>query len=139
MILIDTSVWIDFFNGLETVATQLFENLIWSEEDVYISDYILTEVLQGFKVDREFDLAKKHLLKFPICGMKNTNSYIKAAQIYRLCCKKGITIRKTADCIIAQTAIENGLFLLHNDTDFDLISSICPLKIYSKKQLQNET
>jgi predicted nucleic acid-binding protein len=139
MVLIDTSVWIDFFNGLETVATQLFENLIWSEEDVYISDYILTEVLQGFKVHREFALAKKHLLKFPICSMKNTNSYIKAAQIYRLCRKKGITIRKTADCIIAQTAIENGLFLLHNDTDFDLISSICPLKIYSKKQLQNET
>ena len=130
MMLIDTSVWIDFFNGLETDTTTVLEKLIWSEEDVYVSDYILTELLQGFKADKEFELAQKYLRQFPFAKLYNTDSYIKAAQIYRQCRKKGITIRKTADCIIAQTAIENSLFLLHNDSDFDLIAKVCPLKIY---------
>ena len=130
MVLIDTSVWIDFFNGLETETSILLEKLIWSEEDVYISDYILTELLQGFKVDKEFELAQKYLRQFPFSKLHNTDSYIKAAQIYRQCRKNGITIRKTADCIIAQTAIENSLFLLHNDSDFNLIAKVCPLKIY---------
>ena len=130
MVLIDTSVWIDFFNGLETDTTTMLEKLIWSEEDVYISDYILTELLQGFRADKEFELAHKYLRQFPFAELYNTDSYIKAAQIYRQCRKKGITIRKTADCIIAQTAIENGLFLLHNDGDFDLIAKVCPLKIH---------
>jgi predicted nucleic acid-binding protein len=128
--LVDTSVWIDFFNGLETAVSRLLENLILAEEDVCISDFILTEVLQGFRSDKEFEIAKRHLLKLPIYGINGNNSYVKAAQIYRVCRKKGFTIRKTADCIIAQTAIENGLVLLHRDSDFDLIAKVCALKLY---------
>ncbi|MEA1935425.1 MAG: PIN domain nuclease [Thermodesulfobacteriota bacterium] len=132
MILVDTSIWIDFFNGINTLAVDLLEELIEAEEEVCISEYILTEVLQGFKQDESFELARRHLLNFPVYPLNGIDSYIKAAQLHRKCRKRGITIRKTADCIIAQTAIENQLFLLHNDADFDRIASCCPLKIYQK-------
>jgi len=128
--LVDTSVWIDFFNGRETAATRALENLIRTEEDVSLSDFILTEILQGFRSDRDFENVKSCLLDFTIYAMGNYNSYINAAQIYRLCRKKGKTIRKTADCIIAQTAIENGLVLLHNDADFDAIAEVCKLELF---------
>ena len=130
MILIDSSVWIDFFNGTEGSAVSALEKLIADEEEVYLSEYILTEVLQGFRDEREYEAARQCLLRFPIARLRNKDSYIEAAQIYRQCRKQGITIRKTADCLIARTAIENDLFLLHKDNDFNLIASVCPLKIY---------
>lgn len=130
MILIDSSVWIDFFNGAEGTAVSALEKLITDEEEAYLSEYILTEVLQGFREDSEYEAARRCLLKFPFAGLRDKNSYIEAAQIYRKCRRQGITIRKTADCLIARTAIENDLYLLHKDNDFDLIASICPLKIY---------
>ena len=133
MILVDTSVWIEFFNGTDSVAVRLLGHLIETEEEVSISDYILAEVLQGFKMDEDFELARKHLLRFPVYSLKGMDSYIRAAQIYRRCRREGVTIRKTADCIIAQTAIENKLALLHHDADFDRIASVVPLKIYPKQ------
>ena len=134
MVLIDSSVWINFFNGSETESVQTLEDLIAAEEDVCISGYILTEVLQGFRDDRSFETVRRQLLKLTIFDLNVPDSYIKAAQLYRKCRKQGITIRRTADCIIAQTAIENKLFLLHDDADFDKIAQVCSLKIYSKKQ-----
>ena len=134
MVLIDSSVWINFFNGSETESVQTLEDLIAAEEDVCISGYILTEVLQGFRDDRAFETVRRQLLKLTIFDLSVPDSYIKAAQLYRRCRKQGITIRRTADCIIAQSAIENKLFLLHDDVDFDKIAQVCPLKIYSKKQ-----
>ena len=134
MVLIDSSVWINFFNGSETESVQTLEDLIAAEEDVCISGYILTEVLQGFRDERSFETVRRQLLKLTIFDLNVPDSYIKAAQLYRRCRKQGITIRRTADCLIAQTAIENKLFLLHDDADFDKIAQVCPLKIYSKKQ-----
>jgi len=133
MILVDTSVWIEFFNGLDTRAVKAFEELVEAEEELCISEFILTEVLQGFRKDGDFELARRHLLDFPVYSLSNLGSYIKAAEIYRKCRKQGITIRKTADCIIAQTAIEHRLILLHDDTDFDRIASVCPLRIYQRE------
>ncbi len=133
MILVDTSVWIEFFNGADTFVVRLLEDLVEAEEEVCISEFILTEVLQGFKKDKDFELARQHLLYFPVYSLNSLDSYIKAAQIFRKCRKQGITIRKTADCVIAQTAIENRLILLHDDTDFDRIASACPLRIYQKE------
>jgi predicted nucleic acid-binding protein len=130
VILVDTSVWIEFFNGIDSVAARLLGHFIETAEEVFISDYILAEVLQGFRKDEDFELARKHLLQFPVYSLKGIHSYIRAAQIYRRCRREGVTIRKTADCIIAQTAIENKLALLHHDADFDRIASVVPLKIY---------
>jgi predicted nucleic acid-binding protein len=133
MILVDTSVWIKFFNGIDAISVRLLEDLVEAEEEVCISELILTEVLQGFRKDGDFELAHQHLLYFPVYSLKSLDSYVKAAQIYRKCRKQGPTIRKTADCIIAQTAIENRLILLHDDVDFDRIALACPLKIYQKE------
>jgi len=130
MILVDTSVWIEFFNGTGALAARVLENLLEGEEDLCISEFILAEVLQGFRKDADFDLARDHLLRFPIYSLKTPSSYIKAAQIYRKCRKRGMTIRKTVDCVIAQTAIEYKLALLHNDSDFDRIAKVSPLTIF---------
>jgi predicted nucleic acid-binding protein len=130
MILVDSSVWIDFFKGSDTDSVQILERLLQEEAELTVSDYILTEVLQGFKKDKDFEMARKHLLLFPIYSLSSPDSYIQAAQIYRLCRQKGITIRNTMDCLIAQTALENDLVLLHDDSDFNRIAEVCPLAIY---------
>ena len=129
-ILVDTSVWIDFFNGVSSVPRVSLRKLLEAEEEVCISSYILAETLQGFKNEREFEAAKRHLLYLPILDLTNPESYISAAQLYRTCRKRGVTIRKTADCLIAQTAIEHGVPLLHNDKDFDRIASVSSLQIF---------
>ena len=129
-ILVDTSVWIDFFNGVSSVPRVSLRKLLEAEEEVCISSYILAETLQGFKNEREFEAAKRHLLYLPILDLTNPESYISAAQLYRTCRKRGVTIRKAADCLIAQTAIEHGVPLLHNDKDFDRIASVSSLQIF---------
>lgn len=122
-ILVDTSVWVDFFNGVKSAASTTLINLIDEEESICISDIILAEALQGFKRDEDFESARAHLLLFPVYSLRSPDGYLKAAQLYRICRKKGITIRKTIDCLIAQTAIDHGLTLLHSDNDFDRIAS----------------
>ena len=134
-ILVDTSVWIDFFNAVASPYRSCLRGLLEAEEDICISDLILTEILQGFKFDKEFETAKNHLQAFPILGLNSPDSYIKAAYHYRLCRKHGITIRKTVDCLIAQTAIEHGVALLHKDKDFELISSVSRLQILTPSML----
>jgi predicted nucleic acid-binding protein len=90
----------------------------------------LTETLQGFRSDTDYAKAKKHLLVFPVYSLKGTDSYIAASQIYRLCRKSGLTIRKTVDCLIARIALENDLILIHKDKDFEMIAKVTPLKIF---------
>jgi len=133
MILVDSSVWIDFFTGNQDGAVSTLIQLIEDEHDIYLSEYILTEVLQGFRDDKEFAEARRCLLAFQVIRLRDIQSYLESTQIYRQCRKKGITIRKTADCLIAQTAIENDLYLLHRDSDFDRIAAVLPLKVYPIK------
>lgn len=130
MILVDSSVWIDFFKGSNTDPVQILERLLQEEEDLSLADYILTEVLQGFKKDTDFERARKYFLLFPIYSLSSPDSYIQAARIYRLCRQRGITIRNTMDCLIAQTALENDLVLLHDDSDFDRLAEVIPLATY---------
>ena len=129
-ILIDTSVWIDFFNGIKSAASGILHEMIEAEDPICISDIILTEALQGFRSDQDFESAKAHLLYFPIYSLQSPDGYLKAAQLYRMCRKKGITIRKTVDCLIAQTALDHRLILLHHDNDFDKIASISALQVH---------
>lgn len=129
-ILVDTSVWIDFFNGISSDPRVRLRELLEAEEEVCISNYILAETLQGFKHNGEFETARSHLLNLPILELATPELYISAAQLYRTCRKRGITIRKTVDCLIAQTAIEHGVPLLHNDKDFNQIASLSSLQIF---------
>ena len=87
-------------------------------EQIFLGDLILAEVLQGFRSDKEFDTAHQALTKFPVLEMVNQSLAVQSALNYRTLRKKGITIRKTIDCLIATFCIENNLTLLHADRDF---------------------
>ncbi|MDQ6977697.1 MAG: PIN domain nuclease [Ghiorsea sp.] len=117
MILVDSSVWIDYFNGVLTHETNKLDEILGLEE-VVIGDLILTEVLQGFRNDKDFKIAKDILTSLNVYEMLGTELALKSAYNFRRLRKQGITIRKTADVIIATYAIENRLPLLFSDKDF---------------------
>ncbi|MBE9231970.1 PIN domain nuclease [Cuspidothrix issatschenkoi LEGE 03284] len=117
MIIVDSSVWIDYFNGVETPETNKLDTLLGVEQ-IAIGDLILTEVLQGFRSDEGYQTAKELLTSLQIFEMLGLNIAIKSVDNYRLLRKRGITIRKTADVIIATFCIENQNQLLFSDKDF---------------------
>ena len=117
MIVVDSSVWIDYFTGKKTPGAEQLDFLL-GEELVAIGDLILIEVLQGFRADNDFRQARKLLLSLTVVNMLDTNIALKTAANFRRLRKKGITVRKTIDAIIATYCIENKLPLLHSDKDF---------------------
>ena len=129
MILVDSSVWIDFMRGTDSRERYALHRLIETEEDLALTEIILTEVLQGIKDDRDFKRVKEYLLEFPVFRPQGIATYLAAANLYRDCRCKGKTVRKTIDCIIAAICLENDLWLLHKDRDFDLIAACAPLKV----------
>ena len=104
MIIVDSSVWIDYFNGVETPETNKLDTLLGVEQ-IAIGDLILTEVLQGFRSDEGYQTAKELLTSLQIFEMLGLNIAIKSVDNYRFLRKRGITIRKTADVIIATFCI----------------------------------
>lgn len=134
MLLVDTSVWIDLFDHPSSRYAKELKDLIENEEDICLIDLNLTEILQGIKDDNIFWQVKEYLTQFPILRADSLETYTHAADIYRLCRKKGKTITKTVDVIIAAIAIENNLPLFHNDNDFNLIADCTELKIFKHKE-----
>ena len=131
MILADTSILIDFLRGRATESGQRFKTVLQQRIPFGINSFIYQEVLQGAKSEKEYRLLKKYLETQHFYHPKDPiDSFAKAAKIYFDCRRKGVTIRSTIDCIIAQTAMEQDLLLLHNDRDFDAIATVVPLKIY---------
>jgi predicted nucleic acid-binding protein len=118
MILVDSTVWVDYFNGRITPETTSLDKLLGTDE-IIIGDIILAEVLQGFRSDQDFDTAQQALLKFKQVSLLNPDLAIRCARNYRQLRKAGLTIRKTIDCFIATYCIENHVELLHSDRDFD--------------------
>jgi predicted nucleic acid-binding protein len=127
MILVDSSVWIDYFNGKKTSQTNWLDSAL-GNKPIIIGDLILTEVLQGFQSENDFRKAKKMLLEFPFMEMVGQNMAIKSAANYRLLRKKGVTIRKTIDVMIGTFCIYYHFSLLHDDRDFDPIEKYLKLK-----------
>jgi predicted nucleic acid-binding protein len=118
LILVDSSVWIDYFKGTITAQTELLDRLL-GREPLAIGDLMLTEVLQGFADERAFNEARKmltSLIVVDLCGLKIA---IQAAKNFGALRKHGVTVRKTIDTVIATRCIESGYVLLHNDRDFD--------------------
>jgi predicted nucleic acid-binding protein len=130
MILLDTSALIEFLNCTGSPYDKAVETLISNESDLAIADVTITEVLQGIRNERDYREVKASLMTFQTFTLKNHDSYIKAAGLYRKCRAKGLTIRSTVDLLIAQTAIEHDAELLHHDRDFDAIATVSQLKIY---------
>jgi predicted nucleic acid-binding protein len=122
---------IGYLQGKENDAVLRFQYILDNNIPFGINYSIYQEVLQGVKTEKDFDKVKKYLDTQRFYSLKKEKeSYATAAKIYFKCRKKGITISSTIDCLIAQTAIENNLFLLHNDSDFDDIAKVVDLKIF---------
>ena len=128
MVLIDSSVWIDFFSGRSLPHVREMESIIEPREDISICGIILAEVLQGIRNDNEFRQTKR-LLNTLIFLPMPYSVFLRSAEIYRKLRKKGITVRKPLDCMIASVAIENNILLLHNDKDFEPIKKHCGLRV----------
>ena len=117
MILVDSSVWIDYFNGTGSKQTDWLDDAL-GEEVIIIGDIILAEVLQGFQRDIDYKRARELLLDFPIIDLTGKDVAIESAANYRYLRKKDHTIRKTIDVLLATACIHHNLTLLHNDKDF---------------------
>jgi len=128
LILVDSSVWIDYFRGTVTAQTELLDRLV-GQEPLAIGDLILTEVLQGFDNDRDFSDARRILTSLAVVELGGRAIAIQAARNFRALRKRGLTIRKTIDTVIATRCIEDGYDLLHNDRDFDPFAKHLGLRV----------
>ncbi len=117
-LLVDSSVWIDYFNGNLTSETDYLDFAL-GKESILVGDVILGEVLQGFRNDRDFERALQALRLFPQVNLLGATVAIESSRRYRQLRKTGVTVRKTIDCFIATWCILNHVPLLHNDRDFD--------------------
>lgn len=130
MILVDSSVWVDYFRGTITPQTDTLD-LLLGKEFLAIGDLIVAEVLQGFDTDRDFKSAQRLLTSLQVIEIGGLRIAVQAAKNYRLLRRRGITIRKTIDAMIATRCIDSGYQLLHSDRDFDPFATYLGLSVVS--------
>jgi predicted nucleic acid-binding protein len=118
LILVDSSVWIDYFRGTVTPQTEKLDSLL-GQQPLAIGDLILTEVLQGLDAERDFNVTRKMLTSLTVVELGGKEIAIQAAKNYRALRRLGVTVRKTIDAVIATRCIKDGYDLLHSDQDFD--------------------
>jgi predicted nucleic acid-binding protein len=129
-ILVDSSVWIDFFNDAPAPEVEILDGLL-GRASIVVGDLILAEVLQGFRHDRDHDRARDALLRFPVLPMGGLDLALASAANYRALRRKGATIRKTVDCWIATFCLRENLELLHSDRDFEPFAKHLGLRVRS--------
>jgi hypothetical protein len=128
MIVVDTSVWIDYVNGVHTAQTDILDKEL-QERRVVTGDLIMVEFLQGFRDNKQFQTAKMLMNSLEYYDFVGKQMATKAAENFRLLRKKGVTVRKTIDVLIATFCIEHGFELLHNDRDFEPMKEILGLQV----------
>jgi len=129
-VLVDSTVWIDLFHDLPRTHVVALQELIENDEDLCLCGVILGEVLQGIRSDADFRKTRDYFESLVLLPMRK-ETFLQAADIYRSLRKKGVTLRKPVDCLIASVAIQYDLPLLHNDRDFDQIATGSKLKIFT--------
>ena len=127
MVIVDTTVWIDYLRGTINPETQWLDREL-QRQRLGLTDLILCEVLQGIRDNAGFSQVRDHLLKFEIFETGGTDLALASAENYRLLRQRGYTVRKTIDCLIATYCIENGHTLLHRDRDFDPFGKVLGMK-----------
>lgn len=128
MIVVDTSVWIDYVNGVHTAQTDILDKEL-QERRVVTGDVIMVEFLQGFRDNKQFQTARMLMDSLEYYDFVGKQMAIKTAKNFRLLKKKGVTVRKTIDVLIATFCIEHGFELLHNDRDFEPMKEILGLQV----------
>lgn len=127
MILVDSSVWIAYFNGSGIWQVDELDKILGNQE-LLIGDLILSEVLQGFRSDKDFNQAKEFLDELLFCQIGGYENAVRSAKNFRTLRKQGITVRKTMDVFIATYCIEYNIALLHADKDFEPFESYLELE-----------
>ncbi len=128
MIVVDTSAWIDYFNGVDAPHTRLLDDELQYSR-IVTGDLIIAELLQGFRHERDYQKARRLMSSLEYRDMVGREIALQAAANYRKLRRNGITIRKTIDVLIATFCLYNGFELIHNDRDFDAIEKSLGLKI----------
>ena len=125
-ILVDTTVWIDFFRGVQSPKVVTLEQAIQARDDLCCCGFVLTEVLQGIRDDKELATTKR-LFERLLYLEDDRSTFELAASIYRELRRQGCTIRNSIDCLIAATVVQHGVAFLDNDRDYQFIDQHYPL------------
>jgi predicted nucleic acid-binding protein len=128
IVLVDTSVWIEYLRGTDAREAQILHHLLEDEADLCICGPVLTEVLQGVKDDRQYARTKTELESLIYLPLRKER-YLDAAALYRNCRKRGETVRNPIDCVIAACAIFSTVPILHRDRDFETIARHSSLRL----------
>ena len=128
-VIFDTTIWIDYLNGVISKETDMLYSYLEKNYKIYVCPIIVQEVLQGIKEDKVFSEIKDIFFHIDMLNLDPLEASIGAAELYRILRKKGLTIRKSNDCLIAFYALYFNIPLIHNDRDFDMISKHTKLKI----------
>ena len=129
ILLVDTSVWIDFFAGRKTRQVSILKEAVREGADVALTRLILAEILQGVPSDSDFGRLRAALSSFRVLLPASEDTFVYAASLYRMGRKRGVTIRSLVDCVIASIAMENRAVVLHRDRDYGRIGTFAPLKV----------
>ena len=131
MILVDSSVWIDFFNGRDVAAVSRLSDLLEDgSAPLGMADLVLFEVLRGFREEQDFHAARRTLAALPAVQIGGEDEALRAAQHYRALRAQGYTVRSPIDVLLASYCIEHDHALLHSDRDFDVLESLRGLKVW---------
>lgn len=130
MIIVDTSVWIEFFKGSGSSWDRHLNALIRANAPIALTEVIYCEVLQGIRDDAVYTKIRDILQAFPVLYLDGLLSADRAVELYRACRRKGYTIRSTVDCLIAAVCLDAGAELFHHDRDFDVLEKIGGLQVY---------
>ena len=131
MIVVDTSVWIEFFKGTGSSFDQHLAELIRVDAPIALTEVIYCEVLQGIRDDSVHARVREILQAFPVLLLDGLRSADRAVALYRASRRRGLTIRSTVDCLIAAVCLDAGAELFHHDRDFDVLAKVADLKLYS--------
>lgn len=130
MIVVDTSIWIDVLNEVESPGAARCVELLRDGAPLALTDVVFTEILQGLRDEQEARLVEGHLRAFPILRLEGLEDFALAAELYRTARREGVTIRKTLACLIAAPCVRDDVPLLHADEDFDGLASCTNLKVF---------
>jgi predicted nucleic acid-binding protein len=129
LIVVDTSVWVDWFGGRDTPEVGYLDACLDELVPIALTDIVLTEILQGLRSDREARRVEESMAAFPVLRLETLDDHRRAASLYRSARRHGVTIRRTLDCLIASVCVREGLPLLHADRDFDHLAAVTDLRI----------
>ena len=130
MIVVDTSVWIEFFKGTGSSFDRHLTKLIRVDAPIALTEVIYCEVLQGIRDVSVHARVREILQAFPVLLLDGLRSADRAVALYRACRRRGLTIRSTVDCLIAAVCLDAGAELFHHDRDFDVLAKVADLKLY---------